>query len=155
MHGDVLPGQRGGKLAERRQERGGSEVPHLVVAVAELEEQRLEPGSALQRQLDLDRDPLAAAFEDRIRQMHAGLCVGAQSAGERALADPLAEAELLEQEPYLGDRLDVRGEGGVRPPGAKGRACDAGAGSGQPEKGGAVRGQLPALDPAGLTPAVA
>ena len=68
MDGDVLPGQRGRELAQRRHERGGGEVPDLVVVAAELEQQRLQAGAALQRQLDLDRDPPVAAWRGPRRE---------------------------------------------------------------------------------------
>ena len=73
-----------------------------------------------------------------------------------AFAFPGTELELaLEQQPDVGDCLDVGGEAGVCLPGPERGLGDLAAAAGQPDKRRQVDGELGALRPAGIAPAVA
>src|SRR5438105_15346440 len=81
---------------------------------------------------------------------------GMEALRDDAFAFPAAEAELaLEQQPNVGYRFDVGGEALVGLPGAEWRLGDLAAAAGQPDEGRQVDGELGALCPAGVTPAIA
>jgi hypothetical protein len=155
VDGDVVVGRRRGELEEGGPEPFGGEVPDRVVVPAQLLDDRCEPGAALEGELDLDRDPLVAG-EDCVGQ--AGPAVGARRPGlrERAFAFPGSEPQFaFEQQAQVGDGLDVRSEAGVRVPGAVDGADESAAAAGEPDERGQVDGELGAVRPAGVAPAVA
>src|SRR5204863_6335930 len=97
-----------GELGECAIETLGCEVPDPFVVPAEFLDDRGEPRSALQRQLDFDRDPLTIRVQDGVGQVAttAVVLVSRELLGDCPLALPFAEAKFaLEQEPNVGYRL--------------------------------------------------
>jgi hypothetical protein len=116
---------------------------------------RCQAGAAFECEFDLDRDPLVAD-EEGVGQV--GTCGGARGPGlgERALAFPCAESQFsFEQHAHVGNGLDVGGEAGVGIPGAVGRVDEFAALAGEPDERGQVDGELGAVCPARVAPAVA
>src|SRR5205823_5724664 len=100
-----------GELGERAMEPFGGEVPDPVVVPAELLDDRREPRSALQGQLDFDRNPLTIQVQDGVGKVTTTpvALVSRELLRDRPLALPLAQAKLaLDQEANLGDGLDVQ-----------------------------------------------
>ena len=99
---DVLPGALGGDRLQRRDEGWAGEVPDALVGVAGLADDLSEPAAVLQGQLDLDRDLALGGGEDGVGQVVASAAELGEAAGDRALAFPFPQAELvLEQQPDL------------------------------------------------------
>lgn len=156
MDFDVGVGRRfGGELAQNRQKPRRGEVPDLVVGDAQVENDLLEPAAALAGQLDLDRG-LLRCVQDAVGEVRAPFGAGREALGERTLALPATEPELLfEEEANVGDGLDVLDEAVVGLPGADAAAGDARAAARKPDKRRQLDREPGRVRPAGRTPAIA
>ena len=154
----MAPGRLRGRPAERRRDAGGGEVPDLGVAPGELGQDRLEPGRALERELDLDRDPSPRRSRAPRRAGGARRAPGRRGAFASVRSHSQSPEARARARPAGGRRSPPAG--GAASPGfgrdrAEGRLDDARALAGQPEERGPVPDQRVALDPAGAPPAVA
>ena len=119
MHLDVAEGALGGEVGERPVGARRCEVHDAVVLDAQVGDDLLQAGAALERELHLDRNPLGG-MEDAVGEVGSRVPVGAEAAGERAFAFPAAETELvLDEKADVGDRLEVGDQAVVWLPGAE------------------------------------
>lgn len=82
-----------GELEQRGPESFGGEVPDRVVLPTQLFDDRCEAGTALERELDLDGDPLVAD-EDGVWQVRAAFGARRPGLRERAFAFPGGEPQF-------------------------------------------------------------
>ena len=93
-----------------------------------------EPVAALAGQFDFDRC-LLRCEQDTVGEMSAPFGAGREALGERTLAPPLPEPELvLDEQANVGNGLDVADEAVVGLPGAEARVGDARAAAGEPDE---------------------
>ncbi len=154
VHEDVAERVVRGEVAQDAVQPAAGEVPDLVVVEAEVGDDLLEPATALERQLDLDRNTLGRV-QDRVGQVSAKPPVGAQAPRDRPLAFPSSESQLpVEKEAHVGHGLEVVDEPVARLPGAQPVAGDRRAAAGQPDERRQVDGETSGARPAGVDPAV-
>jgi len=155
VNNDVGVGRCGGKLAQSREEARRGEVPDLVVGDAEVEHDLFEPLAALAGEFDLDRR-LLRSKQETVGEVSAPLGTGREPLGERPLALPPAEPELvLDEQADVGDSLDVPDEAVVGLPRAEAGAGDSRPAAREPDERRQLDREASGLRPAGGAPAVA